>query len=286
MNTLEDSLAKDDKPDISNYYCYRSYLNDFFEYKKNSNPSYSYRVFTHKAGLKSSGHLKMVIDRQRNLGSKTLPMYLKALDLNNKKEAALFELLVKYDQSKNIDEKTNLFEKILSEKKKTTSSILESNQYMLLSKWYVVTTYVLIGIESIKADKDCLLKAFNGKINKTKLEKALQILEETGLINKQGQYYKQTSGAITTPDKIKAIAVNKYHQSMIELSLESLKNDPVEKRSFNGVTLAIGPKNLKMLTQKLNEFRKEINEMTSNDEEATQVYQICVNLFPLTEEVK
>lgn len=279
-------MASLKKPDLSSYYCYRSYLNDFFEYKKQQNTNYSYRVFTSKAGLKSSGHLKMVIDRQRNLGNKTLPLYLKALDLSNKKEAALFELLVKYDQSKNIDEKTQLFERILGEKKKTTASILESNQYMLLSKWYVVTTYVLIGMKSFCSTEESLLKAFGQKISKTKLQKALQILIETGLIIKKDDYYTQTSGSITTPDKIKAIAVNKYHESMVHLSLESLKTDKVEKRNFNGVTIAIGPKNYDMLIKKLNEFRKEINEMTSNDEEATQVYQLCVNLFPLTEEVK
>ena len=81
------------------------------------------------------------------------------------------------------------------------------------------------------------------------------------------------------------MAVNKYHESMVELSLESLKRDSVEQRNFNGVTIAIGPKNYKLLTKKLNEFRKEINEMTTNDEEATQVYQLCVNLFPLTKEI-
>ncbi|MCH2535251.1 MAG: TIGR02147 family protein [Bdellovibrionales bacterium] len=274
------------KPEISDYYCYRSFLNDFFEFKKQNNPNYSYRLFTNKAGLKSSGHLKMVIERQRNLGNKTLPMYLNALDFTSKKEATLFELLVKYDQSKLIDEKTILFEKILAEKKKHTSSILASNQYMLLSQWYVVATYVLIGIENFTANKESIFKAFQGRLTKFKISQALELLMETGLIKKDGSGYKQVSGSISTPDKIKSMAVNKYHQSMIELSLKSVKEDPVEERNFNGVTIAIGPKNFEMLTKKLNELRKEINEMISNDEEATRVYQVCINLFPLTGEVK
>jgi uncharacterized protein (TIGR02147 family) len=220
------------EPEITNYYCYRTYLSDFFEYKKAANSNYSYRVFTSKAGLKSSGHLKMIINRDRNLGAKTLPLYVKALGLKKKRDAEFFELLVKYDQTQSIDEKTQLFEKILKEKKKSTSSVLESNQYKLLSKWYVVTIYVLVGMENFETNVEKIYHCLANKIPRVKIENALKILLETGLIKKEEGRYKQTGGAFSTPDEIKAMAVNKYHESMVELSLESLKRDSVEQRNF------------------------------------------------------
>lgn len=270
------------EPNISDYYCYRKFLGDFFDYKKEVNPNYSYRVFASQAGIKSSGHLKMIVSRDRNLGPKTLPMYLKALKFKKKREELLFELLVKYDHTQSIDEKTALFEKILGEKSKGSSNTLERNQYDLLSQWYVVTTYVLIGMNRFYASVEAVYEQLSNKVPRIKIEKAIKILLEMGLVKAENGRYIQTGGAFSTPDEIKAIAVNRYHENMVNLSLESLKNDDIDKRNFNGATIAIGPKNYKLLCKKLNEFRKEVNEMIGNDEEATQVYQLCVNLFPLT----
>lgn len=274
------------EPNISDYYSYRKYLGDFFNYKKKVNPNYSYRVFASKAGVKSSGHLKMVINKDRNLGAKTLPMYLKALNFKKKREEKLFHLLVKYDHSQNIEEKTGLFEEILSEKSKGTSNPLEKNHYDLLSQWYVVATYVLIGMDKFHATNESIYRELSHDITRIKVQKALTTLLEMDLIKVESGRFVQTGGAFSTPDEIKAIAVNKYHEGMVSLSLDSLKNDTVEERNFNGATIAVGPKNYMLLCKKLNEFRKEVNEMIGNDEEATQVYQLCVNLFPLSKGLK
>jgi uncharacterized protein (TIGR02147 family) len=69
---------------------------------------------------------------------------------------------------------------------------------------------------------------------------------------------------------------------MIELALDSLKNEARELREFNGVTLSISMDKLPLLKEKIRQFRKEINELTSNLEGADQVYQLNVQLFPLT----
>ena len=274
------------EPNISDYYCYRKYLADFFDYKKEVNSNYSYRVFASQAGIKSSGHLKMIVNRDRNLGPKTLPMYLKALKFKKKREENLFQLLVKYDHTQSIDEKTELFEKILGEKSKNTSNPLERNQYELLSQWYVVTTYVLIGMDKFHATVESVYDQLESKVPRIKIEKAIQILLEMDLVKAENGRYVQSGGAFSTPDEIKAVAVNKYHENMVNLSLDSLKVHNVDERNFNGATIAIGPKNYKLLCKKLNEFRKEVNEMIGNDEEATQVYQLCVNLFPLTKGIE
>jgi uncharacterized protein (TIGR02147 family) len=274
------------EPNISDYYCYRKYLGDFFDYKKIVNPNYSYRVFASQAGIKSSGHLKMIVNRDRNLGPKTLPMYLKALKFKKKKEESLFQLLVKYDHTQSIDEKTELFEKILGEKSKNTSNPLERNQYELLSQWYVVATYVLVGMNKFHATVESIYEQLSNKVPRIKIEKAITILIEMDLIKPEHGRYVQSGGSFSTPDEIKAVAVNKYHENMVNLSLDSLKTHSVDERNFNGATIAVGPKNYKLLCKKLNEFRKEVNEMIGNDEEATQVYQLCVNLFPLTKGIE
>ena len=274
------------EPILVEYFCYRKYLADFYGHKKQVNSLYSYRVFTARAGLKSSGHMKMVIDGKRNIGEKTFPMYLKGLGLNSKKEQRFFQLLVEYDQCQDLEKKIRIFEKILKEKKAQKPSTLQIHQYELLSQAYIVTIYVLIGITPFKMTKDNIQGLLYEKITKHKIEKALRLLVEIDLVKVEDGFYKQTGGAVTAPDEIKAIAVNQYHESMLMQSHESLKRDPIEKRNFNGVTVSINERKYQLICEKMNNFRKEINELIGDDDDATQVYQLSLNLFPLTRELE
>ena len=85
-----EQLAETEKqnvvPKVENYLNYREYLRDFYHYKKTVNSSYSYRVFTQKGNLRSSGHLKMVIEGERNLTHDSLEKFANALDLKTKKD--------------------------------------------------------------------------------------------------------------------------------------------------------------------------------------------------------
>lgn len=274
------------EPRIEDYFCYRTYLSDFFKYKKSSNPNYSYRVFTQKAGLKSSGHLKMVIDRDRNIGDKTLPMYLKGLSFSKKKEKEIFKLLVQYDQTQDLSDKTKIFEKILSLKEKSGASTLQASQFKLLSEAHIVTIYVLVGLERFSGSIDAIQKALSEQVSRAKVEKALLLLLEMDLIEVRGGRYVQKQGALSTADDIQTIAVNRYHEEMVKLSLESLKKDHFKQRNFNGVTIGIDAEKYGLVCEKLNNFRKELNELLSDDSNANRVYQLNLNLFPLTKELE
>lgn len=273
-------------PKIEEYFCYRSFLNDFFNYKKANNSNYSHRLFSSKAGLKSSGHLKMVINRDRNIGVKALPCYLKGLGFTQKKDQEFFKLLVKYDQSKDLSDKAKHFENILKLKERSGVSIISASQFRLLSDTSMVTLYVLIGFKQFCMTRERIFSSLTKEIPKAKIEKNLNILLEMNLIENIDGCYKQTVGALSTPDDIKAIAVNKYHEEMILRSLESLKKDPANERNFNGVTIGIDAKKFDIVCEKINRFRRELNEILSEDElSSNQVYQLNLNFFPLTKEL-
>ena len=270
------------KPVIEDYFCYRKYLADFFSYKKLENPNYSYRVFTSKAGLKSSGHPKMIMNGDRNIGDKTLPMYQKAIGFSKKTENDYFRLLVQYDQTQDLKQKTEFFEQILKLKEKKGSCVLQASQYKLLSQSHIVTIYVLIGLDKFNATIDSIQERLVEKISRPNIEKAVLLLLEIDLIKVDDGYYVQKDGAVSTPDEIKALAVNKYHESMIKLSLESLKKDKIDERNFSGVTIGIDESKFEVVCEKINCFRKELNELMSDDVDASRVYQLNMNFFPLT----
>jgi len=82
---------------VFEYTDYRRYLHDFYHYKKRTNPYYSYRLFSMKAGFKAPNLLKLVMDGQRNLTRESVDKFVHALRLTNG-EAAYFTSLVLHNQ--------------------------------------------------------------------------------------------------------------------------------------------------------------------------------------------
>ena len=240
-----------------------------------------------KAGLKSPSHLKSVIDNKRNLTDNTISKYIVALNFSNSKEASYFKLLVKYNQEESLEKKEGYFELLMEEKRKKGLTLIELAQYNFLANWHNVALYVLLDMANYTLNDTKLLKIFSGKISSVDLEESFSTLIVLNLIkeNEEG-FYKQTNGAISTLDEVKSMAARKYHKKMNELANLSLDDDKLEKREFNGVTLPINFKKIPLIKEKIRKFRKEINALASAYSDPTHVYQLNIQLFPLTEDLE
>ena len=84
---------------VYQYRNYRKYLRDFYHEKKRSNPYYSFRVFSMRAGFRAPNVLKLVMDGERNLTRNSVEKFIKGLSLCDG-EARCFENLVLCNQGK------------------------------------------------------------------------------------------------------------------------------------------------------------------------------------------
>ena len=271
-------------PEVRQYMDYRKFLKDFYTVKKEKSKDYSYRVFTRKAGVGSPSHLKMVMDGQRNLTNQTLYKYVNAIGFKKKIDAKFFELLVNYNQEQDADRKIELFHEIIQEKDKKGLSFLEKEQFNFLSQWHYVAIYVLVDLQEFNPDPECITSKLRKKITKSNVEKAINDLIKIGLLEYDSERgLRQAMGALDTSDEIINMAVVPYHRNMINLALNYLEEGDWSLSEFNGGTLPMNPKTLEILKTKIREFRREVNEMTDNLEDVSDVYQFNLQLFPLTE---
>jgi len=271
-------------PEIRTYMDYRKFLKDFYSAKKNKSKDYSYRVFTRKAGVGSPSHLKMVMDGQRNLTNQTLYKYVNALGFKKKMDAKFFELLVNYNQEQDADRKIDLFHEVMKEKDKKGTSLLEKEQFNFLSQWHYVAIYVLVDLKDFSSDPEWITSKLRKRITKSNVEKAINDLIKIGLLEYDTERgLRQAKGALDTSDEIINMAVIPYHRNMINLALNYLEEGDWSLREFNGGTLPMNLKTLDILKTKIREFRREVNEMTDNLDDVSDVYQFNLQLFPLTE---
>src|SRR3569832_712791 len=92
------------EPDVLQYSNYRTYLADYYEFKKAQSPIFSHRYFALKAGLSSPNYLKLVMDGKRNLTKKSQMKFATALGLKGLR-VEFFENLVFFNQADALSER-------------------------------------------------------------------------------------------------------------------------------------------------------------------------------------
>lgn len=276
-------MTQGSQTNIFDYSDYRKYLADYYSQKKNDNPGYSHRVFARQAGLSSPSHLLMIIKGERNLSLKTIPKFAEGLNLSAK-EKRYFELMVLYTQTEELELKARYFGEIIAIKA-TSSGLykLEKDKFDFLSQWFAPAIYVLIGMDSFKPDPQWISRRLRGKITPTQATETIEKLLKLNMIEPDPiKGFRQVSGAVTVADDTRSLAVFEYHQSMIRLAFEALKNSPISEREMAGVTISIPKNRLPEIKEKIRAFRKEMNQLASSYEEAEEIYQMNIQLFALT----
>ncbi len=117
---------------------------------------------------------------------------------------------------------------------------------------------------------------------------AIERLITMGLLQKKGTRWCKSAAKISFTSKYSSSAIREYHKQMIQKATENLENatrEAFEKRSINGITLSVNPNKLNEVFDKIDQFRKDIEECMSEGE-LTEVYQLNVQLFNLTHQPK
>jgi hypothetical protein len=98
-----------EKP-IFKYLDYRDFLKDHYEYSKKRHGFFSFRYIAFKTGLDASFYVK-VLQKQQHLSLKSLPAIVNFLGFK-KNESKYFNLLVRYNRTKQEDEARIYLEKL------------------------------------------------------------------------------------------------------------------------------------------------------------------------------
>ena len=112
---------------------------------------------------------------------------------------------------------------------------------------------------------------------------AVDLLERVGLIKKDAKgNWILNNPAISTGDKVIQQAFINYHKEFIDLAKESITNVPSTERNVSSVTLGISEGSYKKIVKCINEFRKKISMIANEDEDGGRVFQMNIQIFPLS----
>ncbi len=274
------------RPIIYDYQNYRTYLKDMFCYKKYKNKHFSHRAFAKRVGFSSPSSLSRFINGERNLTSSSLAKVVKGFAIKTK-EREYFENLVFMNQASSHDEKNYYYQKMMRLKGFSSDHKIEKSHYEYFSKWYYPVIREIISFGSREYTAKEIANILNPKITVQDAEKALKLLLNLGLINKdQDDKWQRNEKGLTTGPEVSSIIITNFHKEMIKLATESFDRHPVDKRDISGVVLNVNSKSINKIKARIDAFRNELMEMALQEDTTNQVFYVSIQGFPLTHEVK
>ncbi len=275
------------KPDIFSYLDYRSFLKDAIERIQAESPVMTFRNFARLAGFSSPNFLQQVIQRKRNLGSANTLATAKAFKLN-RHETDFFQSLIGYDQARDLDEKNHFYQKIAKNKRYSTVKTLDKSQFEAFSHWFIPVVRELVTHKDYNGSDAWIADRISPSITATQVAHALETLERLGLIAKNAATGKwnPTEMVISTDSEVADLAFRNYHMAAIQLAHRAVKNIPSRARDIRSVTIGLPKGAYLELKSRLEAVWKDLLSFAGQYRESEIVYQVNMQVFPLTREGK
>ncbi len=268
---------------IYGYIDYIEYLQDDYKKRKQKNSRYSYRAMAEKLGLNSSTVVR-IMNGKRGLSKSMIPRFSSYLQLNDK-ENRYFSQMVVFRVARSEQARVAAYRELLALRSGRIKTISEK-QYQFYEEWYYTAIREILRISDFKGDFDKLAQTLIPAITAPQARRAVDLLIELGMVEKLSSSYSVTSANISTGEVWESTAVHNFQCAVTQKALESLEGLPREERDFSTMTMCYSSKGIQKAKEILKRAREELTRIEEADEEKDRVFQINLQLFPLSRPAK
>lgn len=269
-------------PSVYEYLDYRAFMKDHYDAKKAANAKFSFRYFARKSGFSSSNFLKLVMDGQRNLGPTAVSRVAKALGLDAE-DGDFFGLLVSMNQAPTVADRNRAWERVAANRRFRAARKLDGPLFEYLTHWYYPVIRELAGRPDFKEEPAWIAGQLFPTIEAKEARQALKTLEQLGLLVRDADgKLVRGDASLTTGHEVRHVVVPAYHLQMIERAARAVETVPPDARDVSALTVCIRESSLPELKAKIHRFREEMLDRCDTDTGPERVYQLCIQLFPLS----
>lgn len=271
--------------DIYDYLDSRELLEALIAQKKRDIASFSLRGLSQKAGLKSSGYISMILQGKRRLTVSAMEKMLPQFHLTKNEEAYIIEL-IRFTNAKNGEVKERSFE-MLKALRNSVGRKATKREADFYAQWYFALLKELVNIANITDQNIAeVIKRVDPALTLSEVKEGLEVLVSLDLL------YKDSKGRYKSRDKIIRAATDfdryQLHTLMkknLSLAVRALDSQMPQRRELSTLTLSINSDTYEKIREKLSVLRSEILALAGSTEVPTDVYQLNMQIFPLTSEV-
>ena len=268
---------------IFKYQDYRTYLFDYYKEQKGKHKHFSYRTFSQKAGIHSSSFLHHVIEGKKNLTKNSIVKISKAIG-HTRTESDYFENLVFFNQAKSIADKTHYYTRLIEARQPIEIESIGIEQYEYYAKWYHSVIREIITFFDFQDDYKKLANFVVPSITVSQAKQSVQLLLSLGFISKdeQGRYHQTNTLIKTKPNPTQVFAIQRFQMDMLEVAIKAYDIIPLSERISISTTFTMRKDMIDMFKSRIRELQQEFMELPWSEHDPDQVYQLTVNLFPVS----
>lgn len=277
-------------PRVRQYLSATKFLKDYFVFRQNTDPHFSYECWAAELNFKSRSYMRMICVGERRLTPEFIQVFAQQMQFSTE-DINHLTLLALYDKAKTNSQRQLYLEKIIESLETKENRVEIKNYVEFLSSPILPLLQLILSFNDIDGKLEVLKNLLNEDSQKIKLK--LATLENLGLIqtlqNKtqqdeslQNQSWKAKPNSFKVPDLPGNQALLDYHQAILKKSQLALQQNP-QSRRFRTLLLALNSNEFEELSQEIENFLKKILfKFNPSELNGRKIYQFNLNSFAVT----
>jgi uncharacterized protein (TIGR02147 family) len=258
---------------------WRAYLQEELEKRRKVQEDFTSRQLALQLGM-DPAQLHRIVQGRTPLPFRYVPAFAEIFQMD-RRAAAYFEELLRYDRTRSPDEKTRSKER-LSALRGVAARPVDGGQAGFYGHLRHSVIRSLVGLGGVKGDGSALGPLCIPPATPEEARQSVELLLELGLAERdpQGKLRLSESHLTVGPD-VPAPVVRKFHRQAIDLAKEALETMPAEDRDISAVTASLDATGLGALRELAKELRQKVQALAHATRDPDRVFQLNIQLFPV-----
>jgi transcriptional regulator with XRE-family HTH domain len=218
-----------------------------------ANPRYSLRAFARTLGV-SPANLSLVLNRKREASKRTIQRMLERLELEPFEREIVSGRPLPMNFAENIQLKT-----------------LEQ-----VSTWLGYAILSLVKTKNFVANERAIASRLG--VTAHEVRNALSALRNAGLL----KGWTRANGGLRIANPVSTAITRSFHRELIEKALQSMEADQPSERDISSITFAMSSERFEEACNEIRRFRLRMAGIFEKSGESTDVYNLTMQLVPVT----
>jgi uncharacterized protein (TIGR02147 family) len=281
----EDSMNAP-KPKLFDYLSATSYLMDCYQYRKSTQPGFSFESWTTELGFQSRSYLRMMLIGRKKITSRFIEAFVRCEKMTAA-EVSYFEILVHYTQAKSNLERQNYGQSLMKILKTNLGQEEISDHVDFIANPLLPRLLVMLSFEDVLTEPRMLSFLMNAPL--VDVDAALKTLESLNLAEKIEAdgvlIWRSKKTMFKVPDNLGSVPLARFHEQSLQEAIQAFVL-PKETRKYKSLLLPLSADEFQNLNQMISDFTAEaIAKFRSNSYRERRVYQLNLNVFPVTQKL-
>jgi uncharacterized protein (TIGR02147 family) len=238
------------------------------------------RYYAGKIGL-DPGNLVKILNGERHLSTRAVKQVIAFLKYSEREEE-YFRTLVAFAKAKKQSDIKRHFDRLTTMKRvepfEITSGVAE-----FYRAWYHTAISGYLSFYDFNGDYDALARQFNTAITAKQARESIALLKKLGIIAEDTTgNLRPVHDLMTTGDKWQASAIHEYQRETLRLAEHALDELPKGIRDISTISFAVNKEDFMEICSLAKDFRSSVLRIARESEKTDRLYQINIQIFPLT----